>query len=1613
MPMRTALLTSVAAVAYWAFSSTLLSALPSDLAAAVEHWLAPNLSSVWDSLMVACFSEEKNASTVVNECYYGYFGYGGYYYTELYTAGYVPYASCPASSSASSLSSWQSNYYCGGSCSYYYEGYTYARYSCSSTHSRPQLDFSEEHGSSSKDQPTALSWRKHMSELSLSTLTVAGALVVLALLILISVLRLCGGLPPFLGCAGRRALEWCRLPRDFVYDVGAILNIIGIACIDTALVLVKWAGPIKRPFRKQVLRARRRFAAAGSADDESDVLIGEPDDNRQTVQYVPLHLMQARYGGRRRWKGIARKPHRVVFNPEGKGHCLFLAFRYLARAQGLRNLTVPYLRKIVKDELTKIYNEDLRVEGKSLAAWARLLHRQPEELIASTTKGRWGNTLDLLLLSQLCCVPVTTFDLYTGDVLLDTSEGASLRFAMAWQNHHFVIVRRRVARMKTRSPVKASFVCVSGGVRRDVSAHPIVLRSYRVVGEPEEGTSTHNWSNGHDLAEMTARHFREQVQLAQQQLVSAGNTPEIFPRVGTDADDDEVDKAGWIVKLRQLRRAILGLYHPQLPTRERIQLGQDSDSSLGAIHVIENAQDLDEMEEVFQSVQEPVQAPQLLADEELDLPLPWLFIRRLRRTFHKASHYDGLEVMRPTPIAACPSPAKPVGIAQQRQRDPLDLAQLPGGSSRPAVESAFPQLDWSAEIPPGNVCNLHKLTAMMRQHLWEVEPREAHPVLLKNEELDFPLADIMVKRLRQALLQSRSRLRWWQQVNSTPVADEDPQCVRCRPIELVAGGGKQAQGTKRPYPYSGYTAEMFEQQDERSKRKLAEARRATPVVIVAHGSFNPVHFGHVHMMIRAKERLEEDGLRVVAGVMALAHRDWVQAKKAQVLSDYARACLIDLMCKEFHQDTWLHADERGVDFKSYWQMRPLLAKDYPGCTFYGVWGSDSTGTSFPSGPSVCVVRRGFEGPLQSVEDMHYVVHEQHTHQFSSTRVRKAITAGDISLVSSMMCPTLAWLAIGLFSPDPVERRTAHEALKLLDHTSSEDEDTGTAGRPAGNSSSQGAQSSRADDRAPLEKKRKLVQSAASTANADLPFEDPAVSVVQDVVQASVVFPSEDPAVSVGLVAGQVNAVSKAETEVMPVIQVNAVAAPSVHSLPAEVEGVRENAPEHSTQTILQRGKSMAKAAWTPPPAAQGTAAAKSKAEVAAMPPPPVPVRKHQNTRLVKLMTPPVVVATPKVVHNPPPRVPVRIVPKQRDGPSNEQPVESSVQQKSMPKPRVLLKERPQQPLQEANASGAEQHRQEPSQSSAPVEPTAVPQEVLPQDDVENELNQEGRVIKFEIEKLGGREPTFDLVVEPTLSMLGRNYKHMVLDEKNMLRVELGQLESSSVLCFPSRQQFRHLTRPLDVVAAKAGCLMLEGFMTSWLFAMLEIEDARRQLRNLIRSAIQAIKGQMVLSQLKVSIFGAENGFKLLRLYVMPTSGASLERMAWEIAYLFNLYIDNCHRENGLRLLRCYILQAGDMQDDCGFHREDTHIEYAFQAPVEGGGVANAISSLTHAHVQVLLVEYEIALCADFAFAIAVFLVCTGYQLTEFKRKYRPLCLRQGGARHARSAVLSTSHVVAF
>ena len=87
-----------------------------------------------------------------------------------------------------------------------------------------------------------------------------------------------------------------------------------------------------------------------------------------------------------------------------------------------------------------------------------------------------------------------------------------------------------------------------------------------------------------------------------------------------------------------------------------------------------------------------------------------------------------------------------------------------------------------------------------------------------------------------------------------------------------------------------------------------------PLVLVTHGSFNPVHRGHVAMMVRSKRFLEEEGFAVVGGVMAITRAEHIRAKGKQAYSDDVRCRLLALACAS---EPWLrHCGGAGVQVTS-------------------------------------------------------------------------------------------------------------------------------------------------------------------------------------------------------------------------------------------------------------------------------------------------------------------------------------------------------------------------------------------------------------------------------------------------------------------------------------------------------------------------------------------------------------------------------------------------------------------------------------------------------------------------------------------------------------------------
>eukprot|EP00971_Amphidinium_carterae_P331149 6464546-Amphidinium_carterae.1 len=148
-------------------------------------------------------------------------------------------------------------------------------------------------------------------------------------------------------------------------------------------------------------------------------------------------------------------------------------------------------------------------------------------------------------------------------------------------------------------------------------------------------------------------------------------------------------------------------------------------------------------------------------------------------------------------------------------------------------------------------------------------------------------------------------------------------------LTIVCGGAKTSTAAaasssaskKRPYPLANCTMEQLEEHTREGNRRCRDLQQRQPAVLIAHGSYSPVHLGHIQMMQKARSRLRAAGIEVKVGILALANREWIWGKGAVALRDDVRVQTINRMAAAQGCGAWLSADARGVDYKSYWHMK--------------------------------------------------------------------------------------------------------------------------------------------------------------------------------------------------------------------------------------------------------------------------------------------------------------------------------------------------------------------------------------------------------------------------------------------------------------------------------------------------------------------------------------------------------------------------------------------------------------------------------------------------------------------------------------------------------------------
>jgi len=182
------------------------------------------------------------------------------------------------------------------------------------------------------------------------------------------------------------------------------------------------------------------------------------------------------------------------------------------------------------------------------------------------------------------------------------------------------------------------------------------------------------------------------------------------------------------------------------------------------------------------------------------------------------------------------------------------------------------------------------------------------------------------------------------------------------------------------------------------------------------------------MMDQARRRVEAAGYQVVAGIMGITNQGWIWRKGAKALDDHQRVDLINLLAREAGCGTWLRGDVRGREYTSNRSMaRHLLNFEYPDHSVFGVVGGDFCRGYFPSRQCVCMHRDGYADPAEDAAQEQFVVSNDATSTFSSTRVRKALDAKDEVALIELVGETAAHQLLRLPADDWHASESAKDA----------------------------------------------------------------------------------------------------------------------------------------------------------------------------------------------------------------------------------------------------------------------------------------------------------------------------------------------------------------------------------------------------------------------------------------------------------------------------------------------------------------------------------------------------------------------------------------------------------
>eukprot|EP00971_Amphidinium_carterae_P315523 6271484-Amphidinium_carterae.1 len=202
-----------------------------------------------------------------------------------------------------------------------------------------------------------------------------------------------------------------------------------------------------RRVRAWIIRRKRTHSEGDDTQMLSPALHTTPAGTRRPVPLSELRerlaaggILPARRAANCRYPK-ARGNHDVLYNPTVPGDCLFACISRLIWQQKCVRISPGKLREYSSAYVAHAFYGDVVLLGSLVEDWALALHKQPEDLFRG--RRRWGNTLDVHILSTVFGLEVSLVNMDTHKVLWsNSSHGACI----AHQRQHFTLRRCSVAK---------------------------------------------------------------------------------------------------------------------------------------------------------------------------------------------------------------------------------------------------------------------------------------------------------------------------------------------------------------------------------------------------------------------------------------------------------------------------------------------------------------------------------------------------------------------------------------------------------------------------------------------------------------------------------------------------------------------------------------------------------------------------------------------------------------------------------------------------------------------------------------------------------------------------------------------------------------------------------------------------------------------------------------------------------------------------------------------------------------------------------------------------------------------------------------------------------------